>query len=70
MDVTTVPISDRITRERTYDIVQSRIDRKDAIGQLVLTLLGLMNDKFTGRIVINCSQGSVNTIQVTESQKV
>ncbi len=68
--VTTVPVSDRITRERTYEIVQMRTDKKDAFAQLIITLWGIMTGKFTGTIVMNCSQGSVNNIKVTESRKV
>lgn len=64
------PISDRISRERIYEIVSLREDKKDAFAQLVITLWDLLSGKFTGKITLNCSQGSISNIQVSESRKV
>lgn len=68
--ITNTPISDRIIRERTFDIAHLRADRKDALAQIVITIDELLKEGFTGQIHINCSQGKVNNVQASQSQKI
>lgn len=70
MDITNTPTSDRITRERTFTIVVSRDDRKDALAQLAITIDELVQKGFTGKIILNCNgSGVVDSVQVLESHK-
>lgn len=70
-DVTNQVVSDRIVRERTFNIVHLRKDGRDALAQIMLTLHQIMEEgKFTGQVMVNFSQGSPNNMQVKETQKV
>ena len=62
-------ISDKVVRERTFEIIQLRGDRKDVMGQLAVTIDKLLADGFTGCIEIHCSQGRVNNVKARESQR-
>lgn len=68
-EVSNIPLSDRITRERTFQIARGHGD--DAFHQIILTLDQLLSDeKFTGQVVLHCSQGTVNSITAAQTQKV
>lgn len=64
-----IPVSDKITRERTFEVLAKRLDKKDAIAQLVITMEEVLTDKFCGQIILNCNGGGVNSIQVKETRK-
>lgn len=67
---TNQPVSDRITRERTYEVISKRLDKKDALGQVAITLEDVLVPGFVGQIILNCNGGNVNSIQVKESKRV
>lgn len=69
-NATNSPVSDRIIRERTFEIISMRDDKKDALGQLVITLDQILKKGFVGQIILNCNgSGAVSSIQVKETTK-
>jgi hypothetical protein len=69
-EATVQPVSDRLTRERVFELVCKRQDGKDALAQMVLTLHGIIKKGFIGRIELNCNgSGNVSSIKVTETSK-
>lgn len=67
---TNIPVSDRVTRERTFEVISKRLDKKDAIAQMVITLNDVLTPAFVGQIVLNCNGGAVNSIQVREVKRI
>jgi len=64
------PSSDRIVRERVFDVIRLRDDGKDAEAQLIVITKQLVDEKFTGSMTINFGQGGINSVHVKESRKV
>jgi hypothetical protein len=67
-----IPISESrlVSRERTFRLMQARPDFKDVIGQIVILVSQLHDEKFTGEVQINFTQGSVNNAKLVESKKI
>ena len=70
--ITQSPVSEsrRITRERLFRLPHLRSDFRDVITIFVLLLQSWHDDKFTGSVLLNFSQGSVNSVKVTDSKTV
>lgn len=64
------PVSDKVIRERTFEILGDREDKKDMVGQVTITLQQLLCNGFVGQITLNCSNGRVNSVQVKETKRV
>jgi hypothetical protein len=66
------PLSESRTmlRERTFRIINLRPDFCDAITQLVIMAQQLHDERFTGTLSINLSQGTINNVKLTDSKKV
>lgn len=70
-NVVTQPVSDKITRERTFEIMCQRDDKQDAFAQMVITLHDIVKKGFVGQLILNCNgSGTVSSIKVIETQKV
>jgi len=67
--VSQVPISESISRKRTFTIAQLREDFKDAQTQLVVLLTQLHDENFHGSLQINFSEGRVCTVETVEKQR-
>jgi hypothetical protein len=65
-----IPVTEKINRIRTFDLVQMRADRKDVMGQVVTILDQLLDEKFNGTIVINVSSGGIAHVQANEIAKI
>ena len=65
--VTNRVISDKVVRERTFEITQGRTDRRDAIAQLLITVDQVLGTGFTGCIEVHCTQGRINNVKTKES---
>lgn len=63
------PISEKLTRERTFALIQHRPDFLDVVGQFVLVLGQLHAEQFTGSWTINFNQGSVTNTKTIETTK-
>ena len=68
--ITSRPVSERITRHRTYTIIQTRSDFHDALAQFAVLLKQLHDDAFSGSLTLHFGQGTVNHVEAIESQKV
>ena len=69
IDITNTPTVERITRERTFELLNLRGDKLDFMAQLLITLDQLRFERFTGQIVLHCSQGTITSAVASDSQK-
>ena len=71
-NILTTPIADSstVSRKRTFTLAQLRSDFRDAITQFVVLLLQLHDEKFTGQLILNFTQGRVCNVVTVESQKI
>jgi hypothetical protein len=67
--ITSQPISEHHTRERTFALINLRPDFNDVIAQFVIMLEQMHKEKFTGSWVINFGQGAINNTKVIETKK-
>jgi hypothetical protein len=65
-----IPVTEKINRTRTFDLIQMRADRKDILAELVTAIDMLLDEKFNGTIVINVSSGGIAHIQANEVTRV
>ena len=70
--ILTNPVADSsiVSRKRTFTLAQLRSDFRDAITQFVVLLLQLHDEKFTGQLILNFTQGRVCNVETVESQKI
>lgn len=67
--VINTPISDKIVRERMFEITGDREDKKDIHAIVVLTLKQLMDAKTTGQVVLNFNQGHIANMVLKETRR-
>lgn len=65
-----IPVTEKINRTRTFDLLQMRADRKDILAQFVTVMDQLLDEKFNGTIVVNVSNGGMAHIQANEVVKI
>lgn len=66
---TNKPVSDKVIRERTFEVTGSREDKKDIQGVIALTIQQLMEAKTTGQVILNFNQGHVASMILKESRR-
>lgn len=64
------PTSEKMSRERTYDLKGMRSDKIDLSGQLAITVLQLVEEGFIGQIIINCGPGGITNVTAKEFQRI
>lgn len=69
LGLTLPPESDRIIRERMYSVAQLREDGVDVRGQMSVILNQLIMEKYTGELTIKLSEGGIQYVKVSQSQK-
>lgn len=61
-----LPTSDKTIRDRTFQLVEYRADRKDLLAQLITLTTQLLDEGYTGHIQINMHGGNISNVQAHE----
>jgi hypothetical protein len=68
--ILTKPMSEHISRKRTYSLAQLRDDFHDAQTQFVVLITQLHEENFTGSLQLNFNNGRICNVETTEKQRV
>lgn len=69
-NILTTPISESVSRKRTFTLAQLRADYRDAQTQFIVLLTQLHDEKFTGNLTLHFNCGTVCAVETIDSQKI
>ena len=67
--ILTTPISESLTRKRTFSLAALRSDFRDAQTQFLVLITQLHEEGFTGSLQLNWSDGRIVNVETIEKQR-